>query len=87
MRPKNIEARKRKKRGAVVSVLLFALLQIGCAASFGALCFIPDLPKWLFIPFLILAAFCLLLILPALWVLKKRFDEIEGGESDAAAEY
>lgn len=70
-----------------MGVILFALLQIVCAVSFGALCFIPDLPQWLFIPFAVLAVFCLLLLLPALWVLKKRFDEIEGGELDAAGKY
>ena len=36
---------------------------------------------------LVLAAVCLLTILPALYLLNVRFQEIEGGELDAAAEY
>ena len=86
--PANIEERRRRRRrSAVWGVALFALLQLACAACFGALCFIPDLPKWVFVLFLALAVFCLLLILPALLVLKKRFEEIQGGEEDAAAQY
>ena len=66
---------------------MFALLQLACAACFAALCFIPDLPRWLFWPFAALAGLCGLLIIPALVVLKQRFKEIEGGEYDAATEY
>ena len=36
---------------------------------------------------LAVTAFCLLLIVPALVVLKERFKEIEGGELDAAGQY
>ena len=88
MTPVNIEERRRRRRrSAILGVALFTLLQLACAACFGALCFIPDLPRWLVVLFLSLAVFCLLLILPALLVLKKRFEEIQGGEEDAAAQY
>lgn len=88
MTPANTEDRwKRRRRSAVRGVVLFGLLQVACAVCFGSLCFIPDLPKWAFALFLALTVFCLLLILPALLVLKKRFEEIQGGEEDAAAEY
>ena len=36
---------------------------------------------------LVLAILCLALIIPALFVLKSRFKEIEGGEFDAAGKY
>ncbi len=82
------ESRKRRqRRQAVLGVVLFALLQITCAAVFAALCFIPDLPRWLAWLFAALAGVCGLLVIPALVVLKERFQEIEGGEYDAAAEY
>lgn len=88
MRPENIETRKtQRKRSAVRGVLLFALLQLACAACFGALCFVQDLPGWCVILFGVLAALCLVMILPAVLVLRQRFKEIEGGEQDAAAEY
>ena len=88
MKPESIEARKeQRKRSAVRGVLLFALLQLACAVCFGALCFIPDMPGWCVILFGVLAALCLVLILPALLVLKDRFKEIEGGELDAAGKY
>ena len=76
-----------RKRSAVRGVLLFVLLQLACAVCFGALCFIPDMPRWCVILFGVLAALTLVLILPALLVLKDRFKEIEGGELDAAAKY
>nr|WP_325212425.1 hypothetical protein [uncultured Oscillibacter sp.] len=82
------ESRKRRqRRQAALGVVLFTLLQAACAAVFAALCFIPDLPRWLFRLFAALAGGCGLLVIPALVVLKQRFQEIEGGESDAAAEY
>ncbi len=79
--------RRRRRRQAVLGVVLFALFQAVCTACFAALCFIPDLPRWAFRLFAALAALCGLLIIPALVVLKQRFKEIEGGEYDAAAEY
>lgn len=82
------ESQKRRwKRQAVLSVVLFALLQTACAAVFTALCFIPDLPRWASRLFAALAGVSGLLVLPALVVLKQRFQEIEGGEFYAAAEY
>ena len=88
MKPENIDDRKaRRKRSSVRGVLLFALLQLACAVCFGSLCFIPDIPKWLFVFFLVLAIFCIILILPAILVLRERFKEIEGGELDAAGKY
>lgn len=88
MKHENIEARKAKrKKEAVHGVVFFTLLQAACAICFGSLCWIPDAPVWLCVLFGGLAVLCLVLILPALWVLKQRFQEIEGGELDAAAEY
>ena len=81
------ERRRRQRRQAVLGVVAFTLFQLACAACFAALCFIPDLPRWLFRLFAVLAGGCGLLVVPALVVLKQRFLEIEGGESDAAAEY
>lgn len=79
--------KRRRRRQAVLGVAMFTLLQAACAAVFAALCFIPDLPRWVFWLFAALAGMCGLLVIPALVVLKERFKEIEGGESDAAAEY
>lgn len=79
--------KRRQKREAVRGVLLFGLIQLACTLCIGALCFIPELPRWGFWLFAGLAALCAALILPALMVLKERFQEIEGGELDAAAEY
>lgn len=79
--------KRRRRRQAALSVAAFALLQFACAAFFAALCFIPDLPRWVCWLFAALAGVCGLLVVPALVVLKQRFDEIEGGEYDAAAEY
>lgn len=88
MKLESIEERKRKrKKEAIYGVLGFAALQVICAASFGSLCFIPELPIWLFVCFLALTIFCLVLILPVLYLLRVRFKEIEGGELDAAAQY
>ena len=77
----------RLRRQALLSVTLFVLFQTACAAVFGALCFIPNLPRWAIWLFAALAGGCGLPVIPALVVLKERFQEIEGGESDAAAEY
>ena len=88
MKPENIKERKAKrKREAVIGVVMFALLQLATAVCFGALCFIPDVPGWFPVVFGALAGLCLLLIIPAALLLKTRFQEIEGGELDAAAEY
>ena len=88
MKPGSIEERKAvQKRGAVRGVFLFALLQVCCAVGFWALGLIPGLPSWCKALFWVLAAGSLVLIVPALLVLKARFREIEGGELDAAGKY
>ena len=75
MRQGNIKARK--KREAVIGVVLFGLLMLACVAGFWTLCLIPDLPQWLFLLFFSFGAFCAALMLPALWALKNRFQEID----------
>ena len=96
MRPKNTDLppggtpdgrKSRRRREAVTGVLLFGLLQLCCAAGLWALGLIPGLPGWCRAMFWILAAGCVILIIPALIMLKKRFEEIEGGELDAAGQY
>ena len=88
MRPESIEEKKRRRKGeAVRGVVLFALLQAACMAGFLALCWIPDLPEWLFFLFAALAALCIVPVLIALAALRQRFKEIEGGELDAASQY
>ena len=90
MKQKNTDVmadRELIKKDAVRGVLLFGFLQVITAACFGAMCFIPDIPGWLGLVFGGLAAVCLLLLIPALIVLKQRFKEIEGGELDEAGQY
>ena len=90
MKPENIDvtaAMERRKKEAVRGVLFFAVIQAITAVCFGAMCFIPDIPRWLGLIFMGLAVFCLLLLIPALMVLKQRFKEIEGGELDEAGKY
>lgn len=53
-----------------------------CAAGFGALGAIPELPRWLELLFTALAVGCLSLMLPALWALNIRIKEIGRGRSD-----
>ena len=86
--PVSTESRKRRRRRqAVLGVVMFGLLQWACVAAFGALCLIPGLPRWLFALFAALAVFCAALMLPALAVLRQRLKEIEGGELDEALKY
>ena len=88
MKQDSIEVRKAKrKKSAVSGVVIFSLIQLASAACLGALCFIPELPGWCKVMFAVLAGVCLLFIIPAVMLLKERFQEIEGGELDAAAEY
>lgn len=77
MKRESTDKKTAEKRSAVGGVLLFGLLQIACAAGFGALCMIPELPRWLFYLFATLAAGCIILMLPVLWVLSRRFHEID----------
>ncbi len=88
MTPENIKRRRaRRKREAVWGVVFFVLLQLVCAVCLGALCWIPEMPKWLAVLFCALAVLCLALIVPAILSLKQRIEEIEGGELDAADQY
>ena len=88
MKQENIDEKKvRQKREAVYGILVFTAIQLVCAIAFGSLCFVPDAPPWVFWMFFGLAVFCLLLIIPALIVLKQRFKEIEGGELGVAGKY
>ena len=79
--------KERRKREAVRGVVLFGLIQLVCTLCLAALCFIPGLPLWCVVLFGALAVFCALPFVLALWALKLRFQEIEGGELDAAAQY
>ncbi len=88
MRQESIEAaHRRKKRAAALGVTFYGLIMLGSAAVMAGLCFIPDMPLAAQIVLGICAAGFVLMFLPALWVLRARFKEIEGGESDAAAQY
>ena len=90
MKQENIDVAARKakrKREAVCGIVLFGVLQLATALCFGSLCLIPDLPKGVCVLFLVLAAVCVLLLIPALVVLRQRFQEIEGGELDEAGQY
>ena len=83
----NTDSKRRRRREAVRGVAIFGVFQLACAALLAALCFIPELPGWCVVLFGVLAAGCLLSIIGAAAVLRQRFEEIEGGELDAAAEY
>lgn len=88
MKPENIEKKRAaQKWGAVRGVLLFSFLQACCAVGFWALGMIPGMPGWCKVLFWVLAAGSLVLIVPAVLVLRARFQEIEGGEIDAAGKY
>lgn len=76
MKRGNTDSGRAEKRSAVGGVLLFGLLQLACAAGFGALCAIPELPRWLELLFAALAVSCLGLMIPALWALNTRLKEI-----------
>lgn len=67
----------KEKRGAVLGVVLFGLMMLACVVVFWALCLIPDLPQWLFILFFACGGGCVVLMIPALWAMKKRFQEID----------
>ncbi len=73
-------ASTKEKRGAVIGIVMFGLLQLACVTAFWALCLIPDLPQWLFVLFFACGGFCIVLMIPALWALKNRFQEIDSLE-------
>ena len=77
----------RRKRDAVRGLIFFSMIQIISASVCVSLCFIPGMPQWAITLCLVLAILCLALIIPALFVLRSRFKEIEGGELDAAGKY
>ena len=70
----------KETRGAVLGVVLFGLMMLACVVVFWALCLIPDLPQWLFILFFACGGGCVVLMIPALWAMKKRFQEIDSLE-------
>lgn len=85
---KSIEEKQaRRKRDAVRGLLFFAILQVITCVAILALCFIPGLPQWAITLFLVLGILSLAMIIPALFMLRSRFKEIEGGELDAAGKY
>ena len=86
--PGDIEARRRRqKREAVQGVLLFAgLRSASVVVLLWSASLVPQL-RWLQV---ILGVLALAVGAPVLFVgvtLKQRLKEIEGGESDAAAQY
>lgn len=86
--PESIEEGKRhQKRSAVLGVGAFALLQAAAAAGLWALGRIPGLPGWLAGAFTALGIIPLVLLIPALAVLRQRFHEIERGERYEAGQY
>ena len=86
--PENIEAGKRRqKRSAVLGVGAFALIQAAVAVGFWVLGRIPELPGWLEGLFAALGGLPLVLLVPALAVLRQRFHEIERGERYEAGQY
>ena len=86
--PCDIEQRRRRqKREALQGVLLFAALRLaGVIVLLWSISLVPEFP-WLQA---VLGILTLIVGVPALFVwaaLKQRFQEIEGGEFDAAAKY
>ena len=86
--PSDIEQRRRRqKREAVQGALLFAALRLAAViVLLWSISLIPELP-WLQA---VLGILTLIVGVPVLFIwpiLKQRFQEIEGGEFDAAAKY
>lgn len=84
MKPENTDWQRREKRGAAIGFLLFCLLQAACVVAFAALAWIPELPRWAQILFYALAAFCALLVLPALGALRVRWRELTQSNLEAS---
>ena len=86
--PESIEAGKRhQKRSAVLGVGTFALIKAAVAVGLWALGRIPALPGWLTGLCTALGIIPLVLLIPALAVLRQRFHEIERGEHYEAGQY
>jgi len=83
MKPENTDWQRREKRGAAIGFLLFCLLQAACVVAFAALAWIPELPRWGQILFYALAAFCALLVLPALGALRVRWRELTQSDAES----
>lgn len=79
--------KRRQKREAVQGVLFFAAMRLAAAlVLLWSISLIPSLP-WLQA---VLGLMTVVTVAPVLFAgvtLKQRFQEIEGGESDAAAQY
>ena len=86
--PSDIEQRRRRqKREAVQGVLLFAALRLaGVIVLLWSISLVPEFPRLQ----AVLGILTLVIGAPVLFIwptLKQRFQEIEGGEFDAAAKY
>lgn len=85
--PSDTERKRRQKQEAVQGVLLFTALRLaGVMVLLWCISLIPEVP-WLQV---LLGLLTLVIGAPVLFVwavLKQRFQEIEGGEFDAAAKY
>ncbi len=81
------QRRARRKKEAVRSVVIAAVLELAGAALCVSLARTPGMPLGLSIVLFVPAVLYPFLILSAVRVLKARFKEIEGGELDAADQY
>lgn len=88
MEEKKTTSERKEKWAAVRGLLLFVLFQLVSGGLYlGLLFWIPDLPGWCRILLATLGILSLAVVFPALWALKERFQEIEGGELDASSKY
>ena len=76
MRRESTDWNSREKKSSVLSFVMFWLLQAVCVITFLSLGWISGLPGWAKLLFYVLAAFCGLLVLPALAALRIRWKEI-----------
>ncbi len=76
MRRESTDWNSREKKSSVLSFVMFCLLQAVCVITFLSLGWISGLPGWAKLLFYVLAAFCGLLVLPALAALRIRWKEI-----------
>lgn len=88
MRQKNIKSIYRQRKWEVVrGMIWFWLLQAASFIFFLWLCLVPEIFNWAKVLFAILAGLDFIFVLISIRVLKQRFKEIEGGESDVARQY